>query len=107
MAEEINISDELLAAYAEGNVSNDERMAVRQYLMDNPDELESVMMMMDDDYDIVLDDEMVPSASSALLGERLDALYGELKSSEKQKSCNLLKVTGFTLFCYSVLVLHF
>ena len=84
MAEEINISDELLAAYAEGNVSNDERMAVRQYLMDNPDELESIMMMMDDDYDIVLDDEMVPSASSALLGERLDALYGELASSEKQ-----------------------
>lgn len=86
MAEEINISDELLAAYAEGNVSNDERMAVRQYLMDNPSELESVMMMMDEDYDIVLDDEMAPPASSPLLGERLDILYDELTSPDRRNT---------------------
>lgn len=48
----MNISNELLAAYAEGNVSNDERNAVRQYLAENPQELESVMMMMDEDYDL-------------------------------------------------------
>lgn len=52
----MNISNELLAAYAEGNVSNDERNAVRQYLAENPQELESVMMMMDEDYDLELDD---------------------------------------------------
>lgn len=51
----MNISNELLAAYAEGNVSNDERNAVRQYLAENPQELESVMMMMDEDYDLELD----------------------------------------------------
>lgn len=56
MADKTNISDELLAAYAEGNVSQDERIAVRQYLIDNPDELKSVIMMMDEDYDLALDD---------------------------------------------------
>lgn len=53
----MEISNELLAAYAEGNVSESERDVVRQYLMENPDELESVLMMMDEDYELELDDE--------------------------------------------------
>ena len=52
----MNISNELLAAYAAGNVTNDERNSVRQYLAEHPQELESVMMMMDDDYELDLDD---------------------------------------------------
>ena len=48
----MNISNELLAAYAAGNVTNDERNAVRQYLAEHPQELESVMMMMDEDYEL-------------------------------------------------------
>ena len=48
----MNISNELLAAYAAGNVSDEERAQVRQYLLERPSELESVMMMMDEDYDI-------------------------------------------------------
>lgn len=48
----MKISNELLAAYAEGNVSNEERIQVRQYLLENPAELESVMMMMDEDYEL-------------------------------------------------------
>ena len=52
----MNISNELLAAYAAGNVTNDERNAVRQYLAEHPQELESVMMMMDEDYELDLDD---------------------------------------------------
>lgn len=52
----MKISNELLAAYAAGNVTNDERSAVRQYLMEHPQELESVMMMIDDDYELELDD---------------------------------------------------
>ena len=48
----MKISNELLAAYAEGNVSNEERKQVRQYLSENPAELESVMMMMDEDYEL-------------------------------------------------------
>lgn len=53
----MEITNELLAAYAEGNVSDSERNAVRQYLAENPHELESVMMMMDEDYDLDLEDE--------------------------------------------------
>ncbi len=53
----MKITDELLAAYAEGNVSEPERQVVRQYLTDNPSELETVMMMMDEDYELEADSE--------------------------------------------------
>lgn len=52
----MEITNELLAAYAEGNISETERKAVRKYLADHPGQLESVMMMMDEDYDIQLED---------------------------------------------------
>lgn len=81
MADKINISDELLAAYAEGNVSHDERIAVRQYLMANPDELESVMMMMDEDYDLVPDETLDRASYSDNFDLRLDALFDELSSN--------------------------
>lgn len=48
----MEITNELLAAYAEGNVSDAERNAVREYLVKNPEELESVMMMMDMDFEL-------------------------------------------------------
>lgn len=51
----MTITDEMLAAYAEGKTSGSERDAIRQYLVDNPSELQSVMMMMDEDYDLDLD----------------------------------------------------
>lgn len=75
----MNISDELLAAYAEGNVSQDTRIAVRQYLVDNPDELESVMMMMDEDYDLALDE---PDKSSDDFDMRLNTLCDEITSED-------------------------
>lgn len=53
----MEISIELLAAFVEGRVSKEERLAVRQYLAENPEELESVMIMMDDDFDLTLDSE--------------------------------------------------
>lgn len=51
----MTITDEMLAAYAEGKTSGSERDAIRQYLVDNPSELQSVMMMMDEDFDLDLD----------------------------------------------------
>lgn len=59
----MKINNELLAAYAEGNVSQEERKTVRQYLMENPQELESVAMMMDEDYDLEVEEDK---------GKRLD-----------------------------------
>lgn len=53
----MEITNELLSAYAEGNVSLKERIAVRQFLTEHPKELESVLIMMDDDYDITLDND--------------------------------------------------
>ena len=53
----MKINNELLAAYAEGNVSQEERKTVRQYLMENPQELESVAMMMDEDYDLEVEED--------------------------------------------------
>lgn len=52
----MEITDELLAAYAEGNVTEPERNAVRQYLTENPEQLETVMMLMDKDSELCLDD---------------------------------------------------
>lgn len=53
----MNISNELLVAYAEGKVLDSERSSVRQYLTEHPNELESVMMMMDEDYELEIIDE--------------------------------------------------
>lgn len=49
------ITSELLAAYAAGNVSQAERLAVRQYLKDHPERLQTVLIAMDDDCEIRLD----------------------------------------------------
>lgn len=51
----IEITNELLAAYAEGRVTSKERNAVRNYLSAHPEELESIMIMMDEDFDIELE----------------------------------------------------
>lgn len=52
----MTITNELLAAYAEGKVSQEEREAVRNYLVEHPETLRTVMIMMDEYYDIELDD---------------------------------------------------
>ena len=52
----MEITNELLAAYAEGNVTPEERKAIREYLSEHPSQLESVMMIMDEDYEIIPSD---------------------------------------------------
>ena len=78
----MEITSELLAAYAEGNVSESERNAVRQYLADHPDQLESVAIMMDEDFDIQLEES--DKASSQSFDEELDALLDEIESEETE-----------------------
>ena len=75
------ITKDLLAAYAKGSVSESERNAVRQHLTDNPEDLETVMMMMDDDYDIQLDGHV---ASSSTFEEELDRLLDEIDSEDME-----------------------
>lgn len=82
----MKITNELLAAYAEGNVSQEERLAVRQYLTENPQEWNSMLMMMDEDYDITLDDENIASLNTAKLDNNLGKLLGELDSKESNAS---------------------
>lgn len=48
----MKVTNEILAAYAEGKVSVEERNQVREYLMQHPSKLESVIAMMDDDYEL-------------------------------------------------------
>ena len=79
----MEITNELLAAYAEGNVSESERKAVRQYLTDNPEELESVMMMMDKDYDIQLDNHYKNRLSHSFDHE-LDSLLDEIDTDNQE-----------------------
>lgn len=55
MTEETNT--ELLARYVEGNVTAEERTEVREFLATHPEEMESVLCMMDDDYDLIPEDE--------------------------------------------------
>lgn len=52
----MKVTNEILAAYAEGKVSAEERNQVREYLMQYPSKLESVMTVMDEDYELELCD---------------------------------------------------
>ena len=45
---EMKITDELLASYAKGAVSDEERIAVRHYLAEHPSVMQEVLDMMDD-----------------------------------------------------------
>lgn len=48
----MKVTNEILAAYAEGNVSAEEQEMVRQYLMQHTSELEKVIAIMDEDYEL-------------------------------------------------------
>ena len=60
----MEITNELLAAYAEGNVTPEERKQVRAYLTEHPSQLESVMLMMDSDDDFGTDSEVIMKSPS-------------------------------------------
>ena len=87
----MEITSELLAAYAEGNVSESERNAVRQYLTEHPDQLESVMIMMDEDFDIQLEDKK-SSGTTSSFDEELDALLDEIDSEEPDASVQSISI---------------
>lgn len=69
----MNISNELLAAYAEGNVSDEERKIIREYLIQNPDELESVMIMQDRDYELSVQNDFASELNSHTMSKDRNA----------------------------------
>ncbi len=73
----MKITNELLAAYAEGNVTPEERKAVRQYLVEHPSELESVMLMMDSDNDM----DVTPKKEISFKGKASLQMHGMAFSS--------------------------
>lgn len=87
----MEISNELLAAYAKGNVSESERNVVRQYLTENPEELESVMILMDDDHDIQLDNHIKTDPSHAF-SQELDALLDEIDAEDTDSTASAISV---------------
>lgn len=81
----MDITNDIVVAYARGNVSDSEREAVRQYLRNHPDQLEVVMTMIDEDYDIQLEDN-TENHSPRSFNEALDDLLNELDSVETDTS---------------------
>lgn len=77
----MDITNELLAAYATGNVSESERKAVRQYLANHPEQLETILIMMDDDFDIQLEDNN-DGVSPLSVNQELDSLLDEIELDE-------------------------
>lgn len=74
----MKITNELLAAYAEGKVSQEEREAVRQYLVEHPEKLRIVAIMMDEYFDMNIDDdaEEVPQNNILALHDNEEQSYG-------------------------------
>ncbi len=48
----MEITNDILTAYLEGRVSDEERKAVRQYLIENPSIMEDVLVMLDEDIEL-------------------------------------------------------
>lgn len=88
----MNISDELLAAYAQGNVTPQERDTVRQYLMRHPDELETVMMAMDEDYELRLESDSKANSANDFRHDLSCLLEDVNKASDGPANVKVLPV---------------
>lgn len=49
----MKITTEILARYVEGLLSDEQRQEVQQYLTSHPQAMEAVLRMMDEDYDLI------------------------------------------------------
>lgn len=47
----MNVNDDMITRYFDGNANKEEKKLVRTYLCNNPDKLETIMHLMDDDVD--------------------------------------------------------
>ena len=80
----MNITNELLAAYADGNVSQEEREIIRQYLTANPDMMESVIFAMSDEEEYKTKDIYLNNLNDML--EKIDKDHVNPPSSKLQET---------------------
>lgn len=81
MNNNIRITEQLLAAYVEGNVSPEERTVVRNYLAQHQEQLESVLFMMDSFEEVPSDMDTASTGNNGLSGEKtgnVSALFPDL-----------------------------
>ena len=122
----MNITNNMLAAYAKGNATNEEKCMIRQYLIDHPDEMESVLLMMDEDIDLEPDRTTQEKLPYANIMENLDNFVNIIEDSEvtkplecdiAQKESNTLPITAMVaqntidnlcvLHCESYILSHY
>lgn len=89
----MNISNELLAAYAEGNVTQEERNLVRQYLMEHPEALDTVLIAMDDDYDLSLEKEL-ENCQTKTYDDNLMSLLKDVREGKQDCNLKILPITA-------------
>ena len=85
----MKITDQLLAAYAEGNVTEEERRMVRRHLVDHPDQIEMVVTMMDEDFELEVDDDAdndTIADSSSIYNSFSDLCYSAAAFVPRKKS---------------------
>ena len=85
------ISNELLAAYMEDNVTEEERAAVRKYLSEHPEVMRDLTLMADTDSDITIDDR--PPISTDEFVKNLSDLLDEVEAEEETDTasgCDIL-----------------
>ncbi len=83
----MEITNEVLAAYAAGKVSEEARKAVRRYLTEHPEELETVMRCMDKDCDLTLDSkDRSTAAERGDFNQRLEVLLKEVTAGQRRRS---------------------
>ena len=85
----MKITDELLAAYAEGNTTPEEREAVRHYLAANPDDMRSVLFTMEHGMDCDLECHTLDNDTYL---DNLGAMLDEIDYSTQQ--CSVLPMTA-------------
>lgn len=54
----MNVNDDMIARYFNGNTTQEEKKLVRTYLCNNPSKLETILHLMDDDVDYLCEQDI-------------------------------------------------
>lgn len=82
----MDITTNMLAAFAKGNATSEEKCMIRQYLMNHPDEMESVLLFMDDDIDLEPDRSTSEQLPYTNIMDNLEGLVDAIEDCDETKS---------------------